>query len=190
VNLTTTDTTFTAFAICVQKPAGYTVVTVSDPIAADAQLGLRISCPGQKNVTGGGVFMPIGGDGLTINSSAPLSKHEWELFANNASTQDVNVTGYAVCTAPLLGFQFHQAPAVDNPPGAQTLGTISCPAGRINIGGGAVSSSASTAVDMNSSYPVGRAWDVYENNASASDETLTLDVLCALGRPRLSRPGG
>src|SRR5437588_1816742 len=73
--------------------------------------------------------------------------------------------------------------SVDNPSGATTSDGVSCPRGTKAWGGGVFNTSGSLSVNINSSWPGGNlggnGWQGYTNNASASDNTMTVYAVCA-----------
>jgi hypothetical protein len=65
-----------------------------------------------------------------------------------------------------------------NPSGAQTGATASCGTG-VPVGGGSFTGSGSTAVSVNSSYPVAGGWKTYMNNGSDQGSFFRTYVVCA-----------
>src|SRR5262249_30092889 len=68
--------------------------------------------------------------------------------------------------------------AVDNPIGSHNEAFEACPRGSKPLGGGAFSSSGSTAVNLNSTYPSGNGWRAAEDNNSGSNATVPGLVIC------------
>jgi hypothetical protein len=70
---------------------------------------------------------------------------------------------------------------VTSPAGAQTQADANCPSGLIPVAGGVSTSSSSTLVNINSTFPVpGGPWRSFENNASAIDDVITPYAVCVL----------
>jgi hypothetical protein len=66
--------------------------------------------------------------------------------------------------------------------GAQTRGTVACPAGTVAFGGGAFTTSTSTNVNINSSFPPttgSPGWAADLNNASGAAVTFSVYAVCA-----------
>jgi hypothetical protein len=85
---------------------------------------------------------------------------------------------------------YQQSAPIPNPAGVQTHGSVACAAGQKVTGGGAFSSSGSTSVNINSSYPVGNStWAVDMNNASGGAATFTVYAICTTTTAS-SRPSG
>jgi hypothetical protein len=179
VNASSTDTAFTAFAVCAFRPPGYAVVQDNSTVAAGHDGDLAVACPGRKVPTGGGVAVGFADTGATMKSSALFGQF-WFGVVNNPAAVDIGATVLAVCVAPLKGYHAQTSAAVANPAGSQTLGSLSCGAGKVATGGGVASTSPFLEASINSSYPVGRAWDVYENNGSPVDATFTTVIVCAV----------
>jgi hypothetical protein len=62
---------------------------------------------------------------------------------------------------------------------SQAHASISCPAGKMPLGGGVYVSSPSTSADVNDSYPSGSSWVADVNNGSGADTTFTVEAICA-----------
>jgi hypothetical protein len=107
------------------------------------------------------------------------------LHANSANTATTATT--AAAASGLNGVSIVRVAGISNPAGLQAGGAANCPAGTNVIGGGAFSSSGSTAVNINSSYPTRQhasdpepnAWHVDMNNASGSSATFNVYAVCA-----------
>jgi hypothetical protein len=71
-----------------------------------------------------------------------------------------------------------------NPAGSQTAGKVSCPAGKVALGGGVLGNSDSFLQNVNSTYPlvsngVATGWIGYVNNASNDDLVFLVYAVCA-----------
>ncbi len=98
---------------------------------------------------------------------------------NDASVSDTAFTVLAICSPKPKGYTQVFGGLVDNPPGTQTGTTVDCPGASVPLGGGGFSSSGSTAVNMNSTFPSGSDWEAFESNASAADASMQASVVCA-----------
>lgn len=176
------DTTFTVYAICATPPKNYQVVHASAvTLPPGAQITDIAACPSGTKVTGGGGVISSSNLAVNLNTSVPTG-NGWRIDVNNASASDDTVTSYAVCSArwgASTGYHVAIGSAVNNPAGTETQATVSCPSGQSVLGGGGYSGSASTAVNMNSTYPITSGWGVLENNASGKDTTITAYAICA-----------
>jgi hypothetical protein len=63
--------------------------------------------------------------------------------------------------------------------GQQTTHSLSCPAGDVVLSGGAVPVGFDRFINLNSSYAKGRAWVVWVNNSSGSDDSVSETAVCA-----------
>jgi hypothetical protein len=178
------DSSFFVYAVCASKAKKYSVQSASFTDAIGTQTSGSVQCPivnattGKRSkALGGGVFGSLGGLGQTLNTSIPSNNNTWRIDENNATAITGSHTVYAVC-GNRTGFKRVIGAAVTNAAGAQTGASVACPSGTVETGGGAFSSSASTAVSMNSTYPFTTGWAVFENNASASSATITPYAVC------------
>jgi hypothetical protein len=179
------DTTFTVYAICAKQPRnGYSVQAATVTNSAGTQNTAQVTCPGTSKILGGGGFSSSKSTLVNINSTIPVGKKSWRVDMNNATAFDTSVTAYAVCGAA-KGRTTIVGSSVTNPAGTETFSTVFCPPSQVPSGGGEFSSSSSTAVNLNGTFPVSGVdprWDSYEHNASASSETTTSYVVC-VGAP-------
>jgi hypothetical protein len=178
-NASGTDGTFTVYAVCATNILNYTVNAgsqVDNPSGFQTQA--TVTCPQGSAPLGGGGIASSGDTAVNLNSSFPLKKG-WRADVNNGGSFDDTVTPYVVCgTKPKLYTQV-VGTAVTNGAGSQTNAVASCPAGTSVMSGGALSSSSSTVVDLNSSIPSGStAWSSYENNNTGTDTSLTPYAVC------------
>jgi hypothetical protein len=72
------------------------------------------------------------------------------------------------------------ATSISNPTGAQSFGSVQCPAGALRTGGGVYGSLgfAGGQQSVNSSYPFGNGWAAYMNNATGINGTFTVYAVC------------
>jgi hypothetical protein len=178
-NASGTAGTFAVYAVCATNILSYSVVT-SAPTdnPAGLQTQVPVTCPQGSAPLGGGGVASSGDTAVNLNSSFPLKKG-WRVDVNNGSGGGDTVTTYAICgVKPKNYIQVAGTPAT-NGASSQTPASASCPTGTQVFGGGALSGSSSTVVDLNSSVPSGTAtWVAYENNNSASDASLTAYAVC------------
>jgi hypothetical protein len=166
----------------VAKPAGYSIVNGAFALPP-GQTPANLTCPKKKGVQ----TVPLDGGALitsnsllgNINSSFPTPTG-WHVDINNSGATALSFTAYVVCAKKLPGYAQHESASVDNPAGATTAAGYICPKGDVVLGGGVLSSSTSTLVNLNSSWPAGTTtWYNYMNNASTSDASETLFRVCA-----------
>jgi hypothetical protein len=70
------------------------------------------------------------------------------------------------------------------PHGEQGHGSVACPSGLVPLSGSVVTETGSVLVNVNDSFPLPAGWAADVNNASASDASFGVSVVCA------SRPTG
>jgi hypothetical protein len=165
------------------KPADYKIVSADFSAPAGLDASGKVACPKVKGTQtvplSGGVL--IDGTSLesSINSSWPAAMG-WNGRVSNASAAAVGFTVYAVCAKKLTGYVQQKSASVSNPAGSQNGAGYKCPTGDELLGGGALSTSQSTLVNLDSSWPAGTSiWYVYVNNASSTHESFNVYHLCA-----------
>ena len=174
------DTAFSVWAVCGKAPKGYTVVSATFPNPAGGQsYNITVTCPTGTKVLGGGGISSSLDLAVNINSSIPQD-NGWAIAMNNESTSSESFNIYAVCAKVFYrtAYSIVTGAHVTNTAGTETSWYVPCPAGESAVGGGGLSSSTSTAVNMNSSWPSHGGWEVSENNATYVDELLTPYVVC------------
>lgn len=177
-NNTGANTTFSVYAVCAPPNAKYTVVSKNFTNPANVQSSASVKCPLHTRVRGGGVFSNSISLLVNINSTLPAG-NGWRADMNNATGSDQGATVYAICANKPTGYTLVIGTPVANPANTESLATASCPSGSPHqLGGGGFSSSGSTSVNMNSTYPTGSGWGVFENNATANNYSLTAYVYC------------
>jgi hypothetical protein len=167
-------------------PAGYSIATSGTLTATNGvQTRGTVTCPGTLKPVGGGAYVASTSTLANLNSSFPVSKHTWAVDVNNASGADTTFQVYAVCIkrgnlAFTVNTNVFTAAA-----NTQSSGTVGCPSGVV-VGGGVLSSSGSTAVNINTLIPSGTSgWRADMNNATASANSFTVWAIC-----RNTKPGG
>ena len=177
------DTTFAVWAVCAKKPAGYAVVKHAVTNRKGEQTFGSAACAGTKVELGGGVFSSSRNLSVNINSTYPGSAFQgfrgWVAYMNNASAANAKMTVYSICAKPVIpGYEVLLGPATANPDGGQTLASQVCTAGKVPVGGGISSDSASLLVTLNSTAPSSDGWIGFENNASGAGTTMNALVIC------------
>jgi hypothetical protein len=165
------------------KPPGYKIVSAGFSAPSGLDTPGSVTCPkvnGAQTVPlSGGVLIDGTSLETSINSSWPAAKG-WNADVNNASAAATGFTVYAVCAKKMTGYLQQKSAAVSNPAGAQNGAGYKCPAGEELLGGGELSTSQSTLVNLDSSWPAGTSiWYVYVNNASSAQASFHVYHLCA-----------
>jgi hypothetical protein len=162
-----------------KPPKGYAVV-LNGPLTSTTGVQTRgtATCPTGTVPFGGGEFTPASNLSVNLNSSFPITGG-WAADLNNASGTSTTFDVYVVCAnAPKL-YRVVTGPATTNPAGAQSGAEAVCPAKTFVLGGGSLSSTGSTSVNINSSFNLGNGWRTDENNASAASAIVTPYAICA-----------
>jgi hypothetical protein len=172
-------------------PLGYNIVTSGLLTApSGTQTHGDIFCRGYALPSGGGAVIYSSALSASLNSSYPLPKGPpgggqiWSVDVNNTSGVDASFRVYAVCLGQNPKYTVVTS-VTTAPAGSLTLGAAFCPAHTTVFGGGAFSSSSSTAVAIDRTFPYdnGRgitSWDVYMANANAdlNDSAFTVYAIC------------
>lgn len=170
------------------KIKGYDVVSSSYDAPNGIQSAGTASCPSGTVVYGGGEIVDSDSLDANVNSSYPLGDTEWVADVNNASGADTGFAVYAVCADKVKGYRIAEGATVDDPSNDESTATVNCPSGTVVLGGGGYSSSASTYVSVNDTYPNAgppgstanfTEWIFENNNLSASDASTTAYAVCA-----------
>jgi hypothetical protein len=164
VNNVGTPTTFDVYAVCGKPVRNYVIVesgAFTDP--AGQQAIASVGCPAHTVVLGGGSLSNTGSTAVLINSTFP-DGNGWRTDMNDNTNFGTTFSVFAICGKKPRDYSVQIGAPVTNAPSSQDLATVTCPAGQLPLGGGASSSSGSVTVDLNSSFPVGANWDVYEDN--------------------------
>jgi len=186
-NASGADSTFSVWVVCAKQPKYYSVVGASFTNAAGKQTYGSVQCPlndlGKRlHPFGGGGVGSSSGLEQNINGSFPIGgkSRSWRVDMNNAGGAGETLSTYAVC-GNRTGWRVVAGAAVINPANSQTSADVACPTGEVSVGGGEFSSSGSTSVNLNATWPVSSSsWRSYENNASGADASITPYVVCLL----------
>jgi hypothetical protein len=183
-NTSGADTSFTVYAVCLASSSTYTIATTTST-TGQGERDAAIDCPGTTKVIGGGVLSSSLSTGVNVDSSTPFrlgsGASGWEVFMSSTDTTPTNYTVYAVCHGRPRGWSVQTGSSVSVASGTQAEATVSCPGASVPLGGGAFTGfdvQAGT-VDLNTAYPTGNAWHVYENNNESSSYWVAAATVCA-----------
>ncbi|MFJ2022730.1 hypothetical protein ACIODW_02805 [Streptomyces sp. NPDC087897] len=120
-----------------------------------------VHCPQRKVPIGGGAEADFGhtpwGHDIQLVSSAPLMEGGqpvgWRASAVKFVNVGMSLTTYAVCAYPPSGYQVVQSPVTPSP--YDKLTTLSCPAGKVALGGGGEAIGADSWLSKSYPTPVG-----------------------------------
>jgi hypothetical protein len=165
------------------KPAGYSIASATFALPNSAQTPGSVACPVKKGAQtvplSGGALLQTDSLDASLDSSFP-TPHGWSVDVNNASGAASQFTVYAVCAKKPKGYVQKESPSVQNPADSVSDTNSFCPKGTVISGGGVVTSSTSTLVSLNSSWPGSElAWSVSFNNFSSTSVTSADFVVCA-----------
>jgi hypothetical protein len=176
-----TGTTFTVYAVCAKKPRHYQVIEANGSAPAFGQGTLEAGCPSGTVVLGGGTLSDSYSLAVNINGTYPDGSWGWRTDSNNATPGAVVVHAYAVCGKSPAGYTSFGGATVTNAAGSETSATAACPGKAVPLGGGAISYTDQTSINLNTSRADAHGWTAYENNASATSVGLQIALICAGG---------
>ena len=127
--------TFTIDAICAKKPTGYTTVITWVDNPPGARTVATAVCPANTVVLSGGTASTSDVAGVRMLGAWPTSTRAFRAVALNSTATDAQLMAEALCAAKPRGYTIARSSLVENP---MTLdfGGVSCPAPKIEIGGG------------------------------------------------------
>ena len=175
-NGSTGSSSFIVYATCSKKPgtAYHEASGTATTVNPGAQVSATATCATGKPVSGG-VFSNSTSLAADLNTSIPVT-NGWRIDANNGSASAETVTPYVVC-ANVTKYKIVIGTTTASNPGTQTGATATCTTAA-PIGGGAFSSSGSTAVNLNTTYPVTGGWESFQNNNSTSATSFIPYAVC------------
>jgi len=188
-------------AVCLVIPTSASAITYTAgrltyvlkdaPVPADTQASKSIRCPSGTEVTGGGAYTSGGTVDDEVATSAPVDAGDRDRIPDdgwqaelNAPGQDHVLTAYAIC-APFDHLSYVRESAPVGPNGSKTV-HAACPPGTKPIGGGARTTSSSTAIALRQTFPWNRPnsdfnWDGWQgtaNNLTGSSKKVTAITIC------------
>jgi hypothetical protein len=138
------------------------------------------SCPAGKVSTGGG-YSHGSTAGLVVDVSRPWTGGQgWHVHVLNTTASARTITAYVVCATVPSRQVVTSAFTVQPGQGWDTV--ASCPAGKVNTGGGhSHGSTSGLVIDVSRPWTGGQGWHVHVLNTTASARTITAYAVCATG---------
>jgi len=185
-NPLTTPTNATVYAVCMAHSRYYKVVSSGPATVAPEQVNSTAAvCPTGTTVVGGGGQSSTANTDVSINSTVPnlfAGGHTgWRVAMASSDLYTTNFTAYAVCRPKPTGYSIQTGGTVVNGPYSETQAYVTCPGASVPIGGGGFSNYQQYDgwIGMNSSYPQGDAWVIYENNYENLTKSAAAMAICA-----------
>ncbi len=162
-------------------PPGYRLLNTVLPAPAHTQTGTLQACPAGTVVWGGGGGLQGSlSDGFGVNTSSINTSADWRLRVNNASAAANSFNAWLVCAQKPAGYTIASSAAVANPAGMRTTGSVKCPAGTVVLHGGVLSTSTSTAVNLNAAWPKSTtSYSATVTNGSGTAASFFVQAICA-----------
>jgi hypothetical protein len=169
---------FVVLAVCALQPNHYAIVAgPATPNNAGTQVSAFATCPAGSMPLGGGAASGSPSVFANMHATAPDGT-SWEATMNNGSAPDTTVTAFAVC-GTLPGYTVVGGSDGSDPQGTETPFFASCPAGKVPISGGAVTTSQDIGVNAGSMLPIGSGFQFSMNNEVGNTAIVEAVAVCA-----------
>ena len=176
-NGSTAASSFIVYATCSKKPGtSYAVVPGTVDDRQRRRAGVRRRHVQRRQARVRRTASPTRPAWRPISTPRIPVTNGWRSDANNGSALAETVTPYVVC-ANVTKYKIVIGTTTASNPGTQTAATAACTTAA-PIGGGAFSSSGSTSVNLNTTYPVSGGWESFQNNNSTSATSFTPYAVC------------
>jgi hypothetical protein len=185
-NASSLSTTVTAYAVCMTHSAKYRVVNTAMMTApVETVTSVAANCPRGTAVMGGGAYSNSPSVNVYINSTVPNAlpngRGAWRVAMANTDLYSSAFSVYAVCAPKPAGYSIQIGGEVTNGPYSENQAVVTCPGASVPVGGGGFSDfqDHDAWIGMNTSYPSGNSWVVYENNYENLTRGLAASAVCA-----------
>jgi hypothetical protein len=185
-NPSSSSTNFTMYVVCMAYSPYYQVVAsapaTASPVSVSSQYAV---CPAGTSVVGGGAESSTAATDVSINSTVPnyfAGGHTgWRVAIASSDLYNTSFTVLAVCRPKPTGYSIQWGPNQSNGAYSETLALVTCPGASVPIGGGGFSGYQQQDgwIAMNSSYPQGNSWLIYENNGENVVRSVEAAAICA-----------
>ena len=164
-------TNLIVWAVCVKRPTSqFTVTSTTFSSTPHSQEVGEVACPAGV-VVGGGVSSTSKSLLVNITSTDAPSTTAWDGWINNVSKKTSSFTTYAICrNKKPAGYSIQSSAFVDNPSGADTYSSVTCPGASLPLSGGVYSTGTGLGENLNTYTPFNNTWYSYFNNADAVDK--------------------
>ena len=186
-NNTSSDTSFTVYAICAKPKLTYNVASASITVPAGTETSGIAVCPSGQKVVGGGVFVSSSDLNANVNQGNPLGNNEWLGYVNNGGSSSTSASVQAICekySTTKAGYSIVESSSSNAPAGTQDFAGAACPVvsgiQTSVLGGGESNGSTSIAFNINSIWPnFSTSYGTWVNNGSGSDASFSSWAICA-----------
>jgi hypothetical protein len=186
-NASSLPTTYYVYAVCIAHSAKYRVVHSPVETAYPGWVTSKaVNCPRGTVVLGGGAESGTPDTDVYINSTVPnqlnAGRTAWRVAMASYDTYNTSFTVYAVCEPKPAGYSIQYGQPVGDGPLSETEAVVTCPGASVPVGGGGFTDFTNTdaGIGVNTSYPSGQSWDIYENNnQGVVTRSLYASAVCA-----------
>jgi hypothetical protein len=183
---TSSPSNYTMYVVCMAHSKYYQVVPSSPATASPQSVSSQYAvCPAKTSVVGGGAESMTAATDVSINSTVPnyfAGGHTgWRVAMASSDLSGSSFTVLAVCRPKPAGYSIQWGANGTNGAYSQTLAYVTCPGASVPIGGGGFSGYQQQDgwIAMNSSYPQGNSWLIYENNGENVVRSVGAAAICA-----------
>jgi hypothetical protein len=186
-NASALDSTYYTYAVCMNHSRYYRVVKSAATTAYSEWVSSKaVTCPKGTAVMGGGAYSTSPALDVYINSAVPnqlnYGRTAWRVAMASADPYNTTFTVYATCEPKLAGYSIQWGQPVANGPYSQNEATVTCPGASVPIGGGGFMTDFQNQdawIGMNTSFPGGSSWSIYENNYENVNRYIEAAAICA-----------
>lgn len=178
---------FRVFAVCAQAPKGYAVSVHAVNNPAGTVTSSLAPCPTGTVVLGGGFSSFSSSSLVSANASWPTAKvagqpNGWQVLVANASSGDnLAADAVAVCGKKPDGYHVATGSATLVQANSDARATATCPGRTVPTGGGLMTGANPPQLleVLNSTLPVTKQWQSFENDGGGLADLMTAVTVCA-----------
>jgi hypothetical protein len=186
-NASSLPTTVTAYAVCMAYSPKYRVVAAAPATLYSEWVSSNAAnCPKGLAVMGGGAYSSSPATDIYIDSTVPNQLNNgrtaWRVAMASADPYDSTFTVYAVCRPKPAGYSIQWGQEVANGPYSEAESVVTCPGASVPVGGGGFVTDFQNQdawIGMNTTYPSGSSWVMYENNYENLTRYIEAAAVCA-----------
>jgi hypothetical protein len=186
-NASALPTTYYVYAVCMAYSAKYRVVhsplTTADSMSVSSEAA---NCPKGTSVLGGGAESSSDATDVYIDSTVPnqlnRGRTAWRVAMASADPYNTTYRVYAVCAAKPTGYSIQWGQEVALGPYSENEAVVTCPGASVPVGGGGFVTDFDNEdvwIGMNTSFPGGSSWAIYENNYEDMNRATEAAAICA-----------
>jgi hypothetical protein len=186
-NASTLPTTYYVYAVCMAHSAKYRVAhSVLATVYPESVSSAAANCPKGTAVLGGGAASTTAATDVYIDSTVPnqlnRGRTAWRVAMASADPYNTSYRVYAVCAPKPAGYSIQWGQQAVLGPYSENEAVVTCPGASVPVGGGGFVTDFDTEdawIGMNTSFPGGSSWSIYENNYEDMTRATEAAAICA-----------